>query len=53
MRILVYLVRALAGLLVVVTALSIVESNEWWIRIWDFPRVQILVALLFTGGTAL
>ncbi len=53
MRILVYFVRALAGLLVVVTALSIVESNEWWIRIWDSPRVQILVALLFTGGTAL
>ncbi len=53
MRILVYLVRALAGLLVLITAFSIVESNEWWIRIWDFPRVQILVALLFAGGVVL
>jgi endonuclease/exonuclease/phosphatase (EEP) superfamily protein YafD len=43
----------LAGLLILVTALSIVESNEWWIRIWDFPRVQILVALLLAGAAAL
>lgn len=43
----------MAGLLILVTALSIVESNEWWIRIWDFPRVQILVALLLAGGAAL
>lgn len=53
MRILVNLVRGLAGLLIPVTALSIVEWNEWWIRIWDFPRVQILLALLFAGGAAL
>ncbi|WP_162233717.1 endonuclease/exonuclease/phosphatase family protein [Sphingomonas sp. Leaf17] len=38
-------VYAIAGLLVLVTALSAIESNEWWIRIWDFPRVQILVGL--------
>jgi len=53
MRILIYLIRALAELLILVTALSIIESNEWWIRIWDFPRVQILVALLLAGGATL
>lgn len=53
MRMPVYLVRGLAVLLVMVTVLSVVESNEWWIRIWDFPRVQILAALLAAGGAAL
>ncbi|MES3044196.1 endonuclease/exonuclease/phosphatase family protein [Sphingomonas faeni] len=46
-------IRLLAGILIVVTGLSIVESNAWWIRIWDFPRAQILVALLLAGAVAL
>jgi endonuclease/exonuclease/phosphatase (EEP) superfamily protein YafD len=53
MRLLPLLIRAFAGVLILVTGLSIIESNEWWIRIWDFPRVQILVALLLAGGLAL
>lgn len=28
------------------TALALVETNEWWIRILDFPRLQIAVALI-------
>ena len=46
-------IRTFAGLLVLVSGLSIIESDEWWIRIWDFPRAQILAALLLAGGLAL
>jgi len=45
-----------ALLLVLATLLPLVPSNQWWIRILDFPRVQIaalivpaLALLLFTG----
>ena len=34
-----------AGLLIGATTVSFVPSNEWWIRVWDFPRLQIAVAL--------
>ncbi|MHA6718851.1 hypothetical protein ACX40Y_05310 [Sphingomonas sp. RS6] len=46
-------IRVLAGLLVLVSGLSIVESNEWWIRVWDFPRAQILCGLVLAAGLAL
>ena len=36
------LILFLAALVAIVSALSAIESNEWWIRIWDFPRMQIL-----------
>lgn len=42
--------RLLAALLVGVTALSVIESARWWIRVWDFPRPQIMVGLLVAGG---
>jgi endonuclease/exonuclease/phosphatase (EEP) superfamily protein YafD len=29
-----------------VSLLSAIESRRWWIRIWDFPRMQILVLTL-------
>ena len=32
---------ALCGLMAVCTGLPLVESDEWWIRIFDFPRLQI------------
>ncbi len=32
----------LTALVITVSGLSAIESNEWWIRMWDFPRVQIL-----------
>ncbi len=53
MRLATFPIRALTGVLMLVTGLSIIESNEWWIRIWDFPRVQILGLLLLGGGLAL
>ena len=34
-----------AGLLIIATTVSFVPSNEWWIRVLDFPRLQIAVAL--------
>ena len=33
------------GLLMLATALPLVPSNEWWIRVWDFPRIQIAVLI--------
>lgn len=50
---LVLISRLLAGLLIGVTALSVVQSARWWIRIWDFPRPQIMVGLVIAGGIAL
>ncbi len=37
-----------AGLLVIATAVSFVPSNEWWIRVLDFPRLQLTAALAFS-----
>ena len=34
-----------AGLLIGATTVSFVPSNEWWIRVLDFPRLQMAVAL--------
>ena len=34
---------------IVATMLSLLRSKVWWIRIWDFPRLQLMVA----GGGAL
>lgn len=30
---------------VAATVVPIVPSNEWWIRIWDFPRIQVAILL--------
>ena len=49
------LALALGGLTTVVTALSLVRAKAWWIRIWDFPRVQVTVvgvAALVLGAAA-
>jgi endonuclease/exonuclease/phosphatase (EEP) superfamily protein YafD len=34
------------ALLILVTALPFVRTGAWWIRVWDFPRAQIAVAIL-------
>src|SRR5687767_5891871 len=39
------LLWSLALLLVLVTVLPLFRSQKWWIRIWDFPRLQISVLL--------
>lgn len=33
------------SLLVLATALPLVPTNDWWVRIWDFPRIQIAVLI--------
>ena len=37
------LTTALAALLALVTLLPLSGRHQWWIRMWDFPRVQIAV----------
>ena len=37
---------ALGALAALLTLLPLLPSNEWWVRIWDFPRLQIAAALL-------
>src|SRR5687768_10041291 len=41
----------LGSVAVVATGLSLLRSKVWWIRIWDFPRVQ--VATVGIAGLAL
>ena len=49
----------LGGVAVIATALSLVRARAWWIRIWDFPRVQVALigilalALGAVGGSLL
>ena len=45
------LALALGGVAVIATVLSLLRARAWWIRIWDFPRVQ--VALLGIAALAL
>jgi endonuclease/exonuclease/phosphatase (EEP) superfamily protein YafD len=37
---------ATLGLLALVTLLPLVPSGAWWVRVWDFPRLQIVFLLL-------
>ena len=39
------LVAILAVVLVAVTLLPLSRSHAWWVRVWDFPRVQIAIGL--------
>ncbi|WP_336986855.1 endonuclease/exonuclease/phosphatase family protein [Altererythrobacter aquiaggeris] len=44
-----WLLRLVAIILIAGTLLSTTDLNQWWIRIWDFPRVQILIAMVVTA----
>ncbi len=44
--IVIWLMRILAIVLIVGIGLSATDSNQWWIRAWDFPRAQLLFAML-------
>lgn len=49
-----WIVRTLASLVVLCTALPFVRHGAWWIRAWDFPRVQVLaLGLVVIAGTIL
>jgi endonuclease/exonuclease/phosphatase (EEP) superfamily protein YafD len=36
----------LVVLLTILTALPVIETDEWWVRLWDYPRLQIAVLLV-------
>ncbi|MBT8401031.1 MAG: endonuclease/exonuclease/phosphatase family protein, partial [Rhodothermia bacterium] len=57
-----WLLHAVSVLLVLATAIPVLRGSDWWIRIFDFPRMQVAVAagitlalylLLFKAWTTL
>lgn len=42
-----YLIYILGLVAIVITALPIIDTGTWWIRIFDFPRIQITVFSIF------
>src|SRR3712207_1479225 len=43
----------LAVLLAVVSFLPLSGTHHWWVRMWDFPRVQIAIGQAIVAGLAL
>jgi endonuclease/exonuclease/phosphatase (EEP) superfamily protein YafD len=35
------------AVLVALTLLPIIETDEWWVRLWDYPRLQLAALLVF------
>jgi endonuclease/exonuclease/phosphatase (EEP) superfamily protein YafD len=33
---------------IIVTALPLIQTDEWWVRIWDFPRAQVAVVAVIS-----
>lgn len=50
-----FLFLAFVGVLALLTILPIVETDEWWVRLWDYPRLQIaaMLGLALIGAAAL
>ena len=48
------MVAVLAILCICLTLLPLIDSDEWYIRLWDFPRLQLMIvlALLLVGWIA-
>ncbi|GMN03214.1 endonuclease/exonuclease/phosphatase family protein [Erythrobacter sp. MTPC3] len=44
-----WLLRLIAICLIAGTLLSTTDLNQWWVRIWDFPRVQILIVTILAA----
>jgi len=40
-----------AVLLIIVSFLPLWWTDRWWVRLWDFPRLQIAGLLIIVGGT--
>ena len=40
----------LAGLLILATALPLLDIDHWLVRGFDFPRLQIAIGLLLVSG---
>ncbi|QDV76160.1 endonuclease/exonuclease/phosphatase family protein [Botrimarina mediterranea] len=49
-KLLLWSAPATLGLLVLVTLLPLVPAGAWWVRVWDFPRLQIVFLLLLPLG---
>ena len=45
----VWVLRIIALVLLAGSLGSTIGAEQWWIRIWDFPRFQIFVALLISA----
>jgi endonuclease/exonuclease/phosphatase (EEP) superfamily protein YafD len=43
----------ITALIALVTLLPLSSSKAWWVRMWDFPRLQIAAATLPTGALIL
>ncbi len=47
------LVWILSVLLIAATLLPVVRSAKWWVRLWDYPRLQLAVGLAVVAGAQL
>lgn len=45
-KLLLWIIRLLTLFLVVVSVLPMIPSGQWWVRLWDFPRLQLAWGLL-------
>lgn len=43
-----WLVTGVTAMLVLVTMLPFLKTDAWWIRIWDFPRMQLAAIMMVT-----
>lgn len=46
LKLLFWVIRLLVLLMVVVALLPLIPSGQWWVRLWDFPRLQLTGALV-------
>ena len=46
MRLVRLILSIVAGLLVLITLLPLWETDRWWVRLWDYPRLQVAALLL-------
>lgn len=44
-----HLLAAIGSILVIATLLPLIRRQSWWVRIFDFPRLQIAAALLLVA----
>ncbi|RTR06329.1 endonuclease/exonuclease/phosphatase family protein [Halomonas nitroreducens] len=45
-KLLLWTTRVLTLLMVVVSVLPMIPSGQWWVRLWEFPRLQLTWALV-------
>lgn len=45
-KLLLWAIRVLTLLMVAVSVLPMISSGHWWVRLWEFPRLQLTLALV-------